>query len=179
MSKNFKKEKTCQLESNEGTNKAQTIKDQAWEKSTIEILRRQKKRAKKEAKLAKRKDELMQLLKKGSKNTGSGSKPLPKVHLTCSLAENLNKLKLGDEISKTIDEALALLSDDDIAGKLSLKSRGNGQTAYEEKRLKELKVSHPELKLSEIKTIISREWKRMHSIIDEKARTRRSIYQFF
>ncbi|ENN71480.1 hypothetical protein YQE_11838, partial [Dendroctonus ponderosae] len=155
--------------------------DQQWADRCKKI---EKKLMRKEEKLEKRqqylnrKNELKELLKKetevATKPRASQkltrlkieqklleSRPKCKPLATESVAENLNRLSLGEEIARTIDAALALLDNELLLDKQPEKRRKAEYRSFQEKRLKELKSIHPTLKLSQLKELAFKEWQKI------------------
>ncbi|CAH1962830.1 unnamed protein product [Acanthoscelides obtectus] len=81
-------------------------------------------------------------------------------HLDVPLEENLNRVHTEGE-ARTIDEAISILGGaDETLDKHPEKRMKALYTAYEERRLKELKVENPSLRLSQLKQMIFKEWQK-------------------
>ncbi|XP_066247605.1 coiled-coil domain-containing protein 124 [Euwallacea similis] len=82
-------------------------------------------------------------------------------HLDSPLVENLNRLQVDGEEARNIEEAIKILggTTDDI-DKHPEKRMKAAYTSYEERRLKELKLEYPSLKLSQLKQMIFKEWQK-------------------
>ncbi|CAG9855508.1 unnamed protein product [Phyllotreta striolata] len=81
-------------------------------------------------------------------------------HLDAPLVENINRLQIEGEEARTVDEALVILGNKDDADKHPEKRMKAAYTAYEERRLKELKEENPSLRLSQLKQMIFKEWQK-------------------
>ncbi|XP_019880342.1 coiled-coil domain-containing protein 124 [Aethina tumida] len=80
-------------------------------------------------------------------------------HLDAPLVENVNRLTIDGDEARTVSEAIAVLSNSpEEVDKHPEKRMKAAYTAFEERRLKELKVEMPELKLSQMKQLIWKEW---------------------
>ncbi|CAG9759311.1 unnamed protein product [Ceutorhynchus assimilis] len=77
------------------------------------------------------------------------------------LVENLNRLQIDGEEARTVDEAIQILGgpagDHDKHPEKRMKA---AYTAYEERRLAELKLENPSLRLSQLKQMIFKEWQK-------------------
>ncbi|CAG9828554.1 unnamed protein product [Diabrotica balteata] len=81
-------------------------------------------------------------------------------HLDAPLIENINRLQVEGEEARTIDEAISILGNNDELDKHPEKRMKAAYTAYEERRLKELKEENPTLRLSQLKQMIFKEWQK-------------------
>jgi len=82
-------------------------------------------------------------------------------HLDAPLIENLNRVQIDGEEARTVDEAIQVLSGtSEDYDKHPEKRMKAAYTAYEERRLKELKLEHPSLRLSQLKQMIFKEWQK-------------------
>lgn len=75
------------------------------------------------------------------------------------LQENVNKLIIEDGVARNVEEAIAVLEDEtsplDRHPEKRLKA---AYAAFEERRLVELKVEKPTLRLSQLKQLLKKEW---------------------
>ncbi|XP_044256956.1 coiled-coil domain-containing protein 124 [Tribolium madens] len=82
-------------------------------------------------------------------------------HLDEPLEENINRLKIEGDEARTVDEAIGILSskpeDIDKHPERRMKSL---YTAYETRRLEELKAENSTLRLSQLKQMIFKEWQK-------------------
>lgn len=75
-----------------------------------------------------------------------------------TLHENLNKLTIEGE-ARNVDEAIAVLEDQTVAiEKHPEKRMKAAYLAFEERRLSELKIEKPTLRLSQLKQLLKKEW---------------------
>ncbi|KAH1022946.1 coiled-coil domain-containing protein 124 [Dendroctonus ponderosae] len=82
-------------------------------------------------------------------------------HLDAPLQENLNRVQIDGEEARTIDEAIEILGGPtDDYDKHPEKRMKAAYNAFEERRLKELKLEHPSLRLSQLKQMIFKEWQK-------------------
>ncbi|XP_018564964.1 coiled-coil domain-containing protein 124 [Anoplophora glabripennis] len=82
-------------------------------------------------------------------------------HLDVPLVENLNRLEIDGEEARTIDEAISVLSSKaEDADKHPEKRMKAAYNAFEERRLQELKIENPSLRLSQLKQMIFKEWQK-------------------
>jgi len=89
--------------------------------------------------------------------------PIEKVetHLDTPLVENINRIQIEGEEARTVDEAIQILGGPaDDYDKHPEKRMKAAYTAYEERRLKELKLENPSLRLSQLKQMIFKEWQK-------------------
>ncbi|XP_050508324.1 coiled-coil domain-containing protein 124-like [Diabrotica virgifera virgifera] len=81
-------------------------------------------------------------------------------HLEEPLERNLNKLPIDNaESARNIDDAILLLTDHVDEDRHPEKRMKAAYKCYEEKCLKDLKVTHPSLKLSQLKQMVFKNWK--------------------
>ncbi|RZC40163.1 coiled-coil domain-containing protein 124 [Asbolus verrucosus] len=82
-------------------------------------------------------------------------------HLDEPLEENVNRLKIEGEEARTVTEAIGILSskteDEDKHPERRMKA---AYTAFENRRLEELKIENPSLRLSQLKQMIFKEWQK-------------------
>ncbi|GJQ67450.1 hypothetical protein Trydic_g5114 [Trypoxylus dichotomus] len=82
-------------------------------------------------------------------------------HLTAPLEQNINRLTIEGEEARTVTDAIAILSDkfesDDKHPEKRMKA---AYTAYETRRLVELKAENPSLRLSQLKQMIFKDWQK-------------------
>ncbi|KAL1493047.1 hypothetical protein ABEB36_011187 [Hypothenemus hampei] len=93
----------------------------------------------------------------------SKSKDSEKVetHLDAPLVENVNRLQIDGEEARNIDEAIQILGGTpDNADNHPEKRLKAAYAAYEEEKLKELKLEHPTLRLSQLKQMIFKAWQK-------------------
>lgn len=81
-------------------------------------------------------------------------------HLDAPLIENINRLVIDGEEARTVDEAISLLGNKDEIDKHPEKRMKAAYTAYEERKLRELKEENPTLRLSQLKQMIFKEWQK-------------------
>lgn len=75
-----------------------------------------------------------------------------------TLHENLNKLVIEGE-AHNVDEAIAILEDQEQSVEKHPEKRMRAAyAAFEERRLPELKVEKPTLRLSQLKQLLKKEW---------------------
>lgn len=74
------------------------------------------------------------------------------------LSENLNKLCGLQDEARSVSEAIALLTEKPV--KNPEKKLKAAYTAFEENRLKQLKVEHPSLRYSQLKELVFKEWQK-------------------
>nr|XP_023018033.1 coiled-coil domain-containing protein 124 [Leptinotarsa decemlineata] len=75
------------------------------------------------------------------------------------LFENLNRLQVGEESARTVDEAIGIFKEKEI-DKHPEKRLKAAYSAYEKKRLEELKKADNGLRLSQMKQTIFKEWQK-------------------
>ncbi len=74
------------------------------------------------------------------------------------LEENLNRMRVEGE-ARTVEDAIAVLSKDADAGdKHPEKRMKAAYEAFEKERLPELKAENPNLRLSQLKQMLRKEW---------------------
>ncbi|CAH0561777.1 unnamed protein product [Brassicogethes aeneus] len=82
-------------------------------------------------------------------------------HLDTPLIENVNRMAIEGEEARSINEAIAILSNTpDEVDKHPEKRMKAAYSAYEERRLKELKLDNSSLKLSQLKQMVFKEWQK-------------------
>ncbi|XP_022902021.1 coiled-coil domain-containing protein 124-like [Onthophagus taurus] len=85
-------------------------------------------------------------------------------HLTIPLEENINRAMVEGEEARSVTEAISILSVNSAAqdkvDKHPEKRMKAAYTAYEERRLAELKAENPSLRLSQLKQMIFKEWQK-------------------
>lgn len=98
------------------------------------------------------------------KQANAAAKPekqAPVTHLEMPLEENINRLQIEGEEARSVSEAINILSDKGAdSDKHPEKRRKALYTAFEERRLAELKIENPSLKLSQLKQMIFKEWQK-------------------
>ncbi|CAH1153621.1 unnamed protein product [Phaedon cochleariae] len=82
------------------------------------------------------------------------------IHLDIPLEENINRLQIDGEEARTVDEAITLLGTKEDSDKHPEKRMKAAYNAFEERRLKELKIENPTLRLSQLKQMIFKEWQK-------------------
>ncbi|XP_044766002.1 coiled-coil domain-containing protein 124 [Coccinella septempunctata] len=167
--------------------KQKAAEDAAWkdeDKQVLKKLQRKEELEKKKQQQLERKAEAKALLEKemisikpnkpqpsakvtraqiGQIKTVSNKKEEGKVetHLETPLTENINRLTVDGEEARSVTEAIAVLSselkDIDLHPEKRMKAAYN---AFEERRLSELKIEHPSLRLSQLKQMIFKEWQK-------------------
>ncbi|XP_072384232.1 coiled-coil domain-containing protein 124-like [Diabrotica undecimpunctata] len=81
-------------------------------------------------------------------------------YLEDPLERNLNKLSIDNSQSaRNIDDAILLLNDHTDEDRHPEKRMKAAYKCYEEKCLKDLKITHPSLKLSQLKQMVFKNWK--------------------
>eukprot|EP00088_Acartia_fossae_P060613 TRINITY_DN7260_c0_g1_i3.p1 TRINITY_DN7260_c0_g1~~TRINITY_DN7260_c0_g1_i3.p1 ORF type:complete len:236 (-),score=95.82 TRINITY_DN7260_c0_g1_i3:209-916(-) len=105
-----------------------------------------------------------------AKGGSSAAQQAVDTHLTKPLQENVNRIQVEGEEARTVDEAIAVLSLKDNGGE----SGGGGpavdkhpekrmKAAYEEfekSRLPQLKKENPNMRLSQLKQMLRKEWQK-------------------
>lgn len=82
-------------------------------------------------------------------------------YVTNDLQENLNRLTIEDNHARNVTEAIAVLSDTaEVKDKHPEKRRKAAYTQFETRRLAELKLENPTLRLSQMKQIIFKDWQK-------------------
>jgi hypothetical protein len=82
-------------------------------------------------------------------------------HLDEPLEENINRLKIEGEEARTITEAISILSSkSDDSDKHPERRMKAAYTAFENRRLEEMKMEFPSLRLSQLKQMIFKEWQK-------------------
>jgi hypothetical protein len=77
------------------------------------------------------------------------------------LEENINRLKIEGEEARTITEAISILSSkSDDSDKHPERRMKAAYTAFENRRLEEMKMEFPSLRLSQLKQMIFKEWQK-------------------
>ncbi|XP_044260994.1 coiled-coil domain-containing protein 124-like [Tribolium madens] len=151
--------------------KPQAVDKDSWQDDDKIVRRKQQRREEKLSKqqeIATRKAEnklLLEqedgLLKSGrvAKLTRAqiGSNSRPSVKLT--LPENCNRIVDGAS-ARSVDEAIKILDDAPGVDKHPEKRRKAAFLAFESRRLKQLKTEKPQLKLSQLKEIVFKEWQK-------------------
>ncbi|XP_052748793.1 coiled-coil domain-containing protein 124 isoform X2 [Galleria mellonella] len=74
------------------------------------------------------------------------------------LEENLNRIQLDGELAQTVDEAISILSDKSEVDRHPEKRLKAAYTAFEESNLPRLKAENPNLRLSQLKQMLKKEW---------------------
>lgn len=88
-------------------------------------------------------------------------KPAVETHLEMPLVENVNRLQIEGEEARTVTEAISILTDKPgEVDKHPEKRMKAAYLAFEEKRLQELKLEHPSLRMSQLKQMIFKEWQK-------------------
>lgn len=96
-----------------------------------------------------------------SKNTGQNKARANETHLNMRLEENVNRIKSDEHVARSVDEAISVLIPiEKIKDKHPEKRMKAGYNAFEERRLKELQAENSTLKLSQMKQLIFKEWKK-------------------
>lgn len=84
-----------------------------------------------------------------------------KEDLNITLEENVNRVHINETVARTIEDAISVLAcsekNEDKHPEKRLKAAFN---AFEERKLKELKLNKPFLKLSQMKQLIFKEWQK-------------------
>lgn len=94
---------------------------------------------------------------------GSSAKPVvPKtVETEEPIPENVNRLVVEGDVARTVDEAISVLRISDSAAEIEKhpeKRMKAAFTAYEEKNLPLLRKENPNMRLSQVKQLLYREW---------------------
>ncbi|KAH9505154.1 hypothetical protein Btru_059698 [Bulinus truncatus] len=81
-------------------------------------------------------------------------------HIDVPLEENVNILEVEGDEARTVDEAIAILrvTEDSVVDRHPEKRMRAAYTEFEESRLQILKQENPNLRLSQLKQIIKKEW---------------------
>ncbi|XP_050306952.1 coiled-coil domain-containing protein 124-like [Anthonomus grandis grandis] len=160
--------------------KEREIEDAKWREDDKQILKKQQKKAADERKKhdqLKRKAEAKALLEmemasietmlKLTKVTRAEitikeeEQPKKKIEKIIPLLENLNRVKVEHEEARTVDEAIKVL--DGTSGSIDKHPERRikaAYTAYEARRLDELKVKNPTLRVSQLRQMIFKEWQK-------------------
>ncbi|XP_050313947.1 coiled-coil domain-containing protein 124 [Anthonomus grandis grandis] len=169
--------------------KERDLEEAKWKDDDKQLLKKQQKKEldeRKKQEQLQRKAEAKALLEKEMGSIKTTSKPAPsakvtraqiqakkeeqpkkkeekvvETHLDTPLVENINRLSIDGEEARTIDEAIQILdgASTDI-DKHPEKRMKAAYTAYEERRLQELKMEYPSLRLSQLKQMIFKEWQK-------------------
>lgn len=96
-----------------------------------------------------------------NRNNKPVEKKVVETHLDKPVEENINRIVVEGEEARSVTEAIAILGvKDDGSDKHPEKRMKAAYTAYEERRLAELKLEHPSLRLSQLKQMIFKEWQK-------------------
>ncbi|KAI4463272.1 hypothetical protein MML48_4g00005555 [Holotrichia oblita] len=94
-------------------------------------------------------------------NKKPNSVKMKTTHMTNGLQENLNRLTIQGDHARNVTEAIAILSDKaEVKDKHPEKRRKAAYTEFETRRLTELKLKNPTLRLSQMKQIIFKDWQK-------------------
>ena len=81
-------------------------------------------------------------------------KPIP------SLQENVNRAKGEEMAARSVDEAISVLKDKEAKDKHPEKRRKTAFANFEKRRIKEGRNENPELKLSQVREMVFKEWQK-------------------
>ncbi|XP_045482726.1 coiled-coil domain-containing protein 124-B [Harmonia axyridis] len=168
--------------------KQKAAEDAAWKDDDKQVLKKQQRKEeleKKKQQQLEKKAEAKALLEKEMVSIKSTKPPPPskvtraqiskiktapvkkkedekvETHLDAPLVENINRLAIDGEEARSVTEAIAVLSSEskevDLHPEKRMKAAYN---AFEERRLKELKLENPSLRLSQLKQMIFKEWQK-------------------
>ncbi|XP_030073338.1 coiled-coil domain-containing protein 124 [Microcaecilia unicolor] len=86
--------------------------------------------------------------------------PKPKSHLETPLEENVNRMVLEEGMveARTIEDAIAALSTGDELDRHPERRMKAAFTAYEEQTMPRLKQENPNMRLSQLKQLLKKEW---------------------
>ncbi|XP_013924688.1 PREDICTED: coiled-coil domain-containing protein 124 [Thamnophis sirtalis] len=103
-------------------------------------------------------DEVLRKDLKDSPDVAAGEKP--KSHLELPLEENLNRrvLEEGSVEARTIEEAIAVLSVAEDPDRHPERRMKAAFSAFEEETLPRLKQENPNMRLSQLKQLLKKEW---------------------
>nr|SVE75513.1 EOG090X0J63 [Daphnia dolichocephala] len=96
-----------------------------------------------------------------AKGKGSQSKVVPVENMDAPIPENINRVVIDGEIASTVDEAIHVLrisSSPADAERHPEKRMKASYTAFEERNLPRLREENPNMRLSQIKQMLHREW---------------------
>ncbi|XP_034281760.1 coiled-coil domain-containing protein 124 [Pantherophis guttatus] len=100
------------------------------------------------------------LRKELKESTDAAGSEKPKSHLEVPLEENLNRrvLEEGSVEARTIEEAIAVLSVADDPDRHPERRMKAAFSAFEEETLPRLKQENPNMRLSQLKQLLKKEW---------------------
>ncbi|KAG5862346.1 hypothetical protein JTB14_024862 [Gonioctena quinquepunctata] len=85
---------------------------------------------------------------------------LVETHLDVPLIENINRIQIDGEEARTVEEAISVLGNKEDIDKHPEKRMKAAYNAFEERRLEELRIENPTLRLSQWKQMIFKEWQK-------------------
>ncbi|XP_038628739.1 coiled-coil domain-containing protein 124 [Tachyglossus aculeatus] len=99
------------------------------------------------------------MIRKDQQKEYEDSVEKPKSHLEVPLEENMNRRMLEGELeARTIEDALALLSVSDDSDRHPERRMKAAFAAFEEQHLPRLKKENPNMRLSQLKQLLKKEW---------------------
>uniref|UniRef100_A0A6I8N7R8 Coiled-coil domain-containing protein n=1 Tax=Ornithorhynchus anatinus TaxID=9258 RepID=A0A6I8N7R8_ORNAN len=99
------------------------------------------------------------MIRKDQQKEYEDSVEKPKSHLEVPLEENMNRRVLEGELeARTIEDALALLSVSDDSDRHPERRMKAAFAAFEEQHLPRLKKENPNMRLSQLKQLLKKEW---------------------
>nr|SVE76770.1 EOG090X0J63 [Daphnia longispina] len=96
-----------------------------------------------------------------AKGKGTPSKVVPLENLEAPIPENINRVVIDGEVASSVDEAIQVLRIADSPADVERhpeKRMKASYTAFEERNLPRLREENPNMRLSQIKQMLHREW---------------------
>merc|ERR1719187_2205747 len=94
---------------------------------------------------------------------GKVAKPEPETHLTAPLEENINRLEVDGAEARSVTEAIQVLSINSNSPAVDKHPEKRMKAAYEDfekQRLPELKMEYGNMRLSQLKQMLRKEWQK-------------------
>merc|ERR1712142_411411 len=94
---------------------------------------------------------------------GKVAKPEPETHLTAPLEENINRMQVEGAEARSVTEAIQVLSINSNSPSVDKHPEKRMKAAYEDfekKRLPELKAENGNMRLSQLKQMLRKEWQK-------------------
>lgn len=182
------RDKKKQINEEKELKEQQQLEDSLWVEDDRKILKRlQKKEAeeKKKQEQYKRRSETKALLENElveltNKSLKIGNINVPKVtraeissnvvrkklfeketHLNSRLEENVNRIRSNENIARTVEHAISVLGTaENQSDKHPEKRQKAGYREFEERRLRQFKDDNPNLRISQMKQLIFKEWQK-------------------
>nr|SVE92772.1 EOG090X0J63 [Megafenestra aurita] len=96
-----------------------------------------------------------------AKGRGSAPKVVPVESLESPIPENINRVVIDGEVASSVDEAIKVLRINDNGADIERhpeKRMKAAYTAFEEKNLPRLREENPNMRLSQVKQMLHKEW---------------------